>query len=475
MFDDLRGFIQVVQDLGECKTVEGAEWDLEIGTISELQLSLPNPPLLLFDNIKGYPYGYRVATNLFVTPKRTALGLGLPPEARGIELVRAMRDKIKVESKPLTPVEVETGPVKENIQLGDEVDLFAFPAPKWHELDGGRYIGTGAMGITRDPDEGWVNLGVYRVQIHDKNTATVLIGAGQHGDIIRRKYWAKGLGCPVAVTCGQDPMLWAAASWSVPWGISEYDIAGGWRGEPIKVTKGVTTDLPIPATAEIVLEGTMLPPEVESRMEGPFGEWSGYYGGGLKEAAFKVTSILYRNNPIIQGNPPSRLSAVWSLGRHIEKAAHLWKELDQQIPGVKGVWVVDEASVHAMPVISIEQRYGGHAKQAALLAAGSRVTGWDSTFIIVVDEDIDPSNISELLWALGTRVDPKTSIDIIQGCWRDDSPILPLEKRRRGETTMSRAIVIACKPYEWINDVPPAVKSSSELLRKTRDKWAKLF
>jgi len=478
VFSDLREFIKVVEESGDYKVVEGADWDLEIGAITDLISLSPNPPLLMFDKIKGYEAGYRVASNLFATPRRTALGLGLPLEAKGIELVKALRDKIKAGIKPLPPVEVDTAPVKENILTGDDIDVFKFPAPKWHELDGGRYIGTGSMGILRDPDEGWINVGVYRTQIHDKSTVTMSMIPGRHAEMIRKKYWAKGLSCPVAVSCGQDPMLWATAHWEgIPWGLSEYDFAGGFRGEPIKITRGVATDLPIPATAEIVLEGEIVPPEVETREEGPFGEWPGYYAAGIRSMpAIRIKSILHRNNPIIQGNPPSRLPSVWSLGRHIQKAAGLWNELDRQLPEVKGVWMIEEASVHSIPVISLKQCYPGHAKQAGLIAAGNSAMNYMCRFVIVVDEDIDPSNISEVLWALGTRVDPETSIDVIRGCLGGAAnPMLSPEKKKALNYETSRAIVLACKPYHWINDFPPATGTSPELAKQIKDKWKDLF
>ena len=188
----------------------------------------------------------------------------------------------------------------------------------------------------------------------------------------------------------------------------------------------MSTDLPIPATAEIVLEGEIVPPEVETRDEGPFGEWPGYYAAGIRSMpAIRVKSILHRNNPIIQGNPPSRLPSVWSLGRHIQKAAGLWNELDRQLPGVKGVWMIEEASVHSIPVISLRQSYPGHAKQAGLITAGSSTMNYMCRIIIVVDEDIDPSDTSEVIWALATRIDPEKSIDIIRDCWVTKSaPIL---------------------------------------------------
>ncbi|MFC2002624.1 UbiD family decarboxylase, partial [Chloroflexota bacterium] len=433
----------------------------------------PNSPLFIFDKMKGYEAGYRVVTNLFATHRRIALALGLPLEARGIELVRAMRGKTSAGIKLLPPVEVETGPVKENLLTGADIDLFKFPTPKWNELDGGRYIGTGSMGIMRDPDGGWVNLGIYRVQIHDKSTATIVTVPGHDGEIIKRKYWDRGQSCPVVITCGQDPMLWCAAGWEAPWGLSEYDMAGWWRNKPVEVTRGVTTDLPIPATAEIAIEGEVVLPGGETRVEGPFGEWSGYYARGeVPEPVLRVTSILHRNNPIIQGNPPSRFNADW---RMLRRAAMIWDELDRQVPGVVGVWMVEEASSFGMVVISLKQQYPGHAKQAALVAAGSRL-GARATFVMVVDEDIDPSNTSELLWALGTRVDPETSIDVIGGRFGAAMfPMLPPEKRRRGDFEMSRAIILACKPYYWIKDFPPSIGMSPELAKKTKEKWKELF
>ena len=208
LFNDLREFISKIEEWGEVQTIEGADWDKEIGAVHDLLSSADNPPLLLFDKIKGYQAGYRVATQLYSTPKRTALALNLPPEkTQKIEMVKALRKKI-MDIKPLPPVEVKTGPVKENILVGDEVDLFKFPAPIWREnTPAGRFIGTASSVITRDPDEGWLNLGAYRAQIHNKNTATVSIVPGHHGNVMRQKYWDRGMNCPMAICCGQEPML----------------------------------------------------------------------------------------------------------------------------------------------------------------------------------------------------------------------------------------------------------------------------
>jgi UbiD family decarboxylase len=476
MLQDLREFIDKANELGQCKVIEGAHWDQEIGLITEWQAGLPDSPMVLFDNIADYKRGYRVASNIFSNNVRTALALGLPLNAPIMEQIKLWRDKEKF-LKLIPPVEVNTGPIKENIQVGDEVDLYKFPVPKWHHLDGGRYIGTGDMVITRDPDEGWVNMGTQRVQVHNKNTATILMSPGRHNEIIRRKYWEKGRNCPVAVSCGQAPLLWAASNFACPWGVSEYDYAGGLMGRSIEVVKGITTDLPIPATAEIVLEGELLPPGVEDLVEGPFGEWTGYYVSEDRvQPAFKVKSVMHRNNPIIQGNPPLLMPLDYALGRHIRRAGLVWEELNRQIPGVNGVWILEGAGIHTGLVISLKQEFAGHAQLAAMTAAGSYAVAYMLKWVIVVDDDIDPTNMHEVMWALGTRGDAADNIHIIRGCWGSfiDAALSP-DKRARNQFDHSIAIVLACKPYHWISEFPTSIKSPQELIQKTKDKWQGCF
>jgi UbiD family decarboxylase len=465
--------LEEVEKLKDLRFVKGADWDIEIGAVTELQKSFPNSPLLVFDKITGYSPGYRVVTNATNTARRLNLVLGLPLEATGLEQVKAWRSRTKEGIKLLPPIQAKKAPVKENIHFGEDVNLYEFPVPKWHDLDGGRYIGTGCVVIQKDPDEGWINLGTYRVQVHDKNTATIHIVDGHHGDLIRKKYWDKGLAAPVAVVCGQDPLLWYVASSSIPWGTSEYDYAGGVRNKPIEVVNGEVSQLPVPATAEIVLEGELVLPDTETRIEGPFGEWEGYYAGKERpEPIFKVQSVLHRDNPIILGVPPSVGAYDNIHGRPIMQAAKLWDELEKHIAGVRGVWLPPEARGNLMVVISIKQMYSGHAQAAAMLAGGCYGTSWMSRFIIIVDDDIDPSNMSEVIWALTTRCDPQDSIDVLRGCWGSRSdPLLSPEKRRLDQIDLSKAIIYACKPYHWIKQFPPPVKSTPELLARMKDKF----
>lgn len=477
MFDDLRGFLDKAQELGELKVIEGASWEEDIGAVTEWQAETPGSPAVLFDKIPGYTPGYRVASNLFKTDSRIAAALGLPTHLSGLDLVRAWRDKISAGYKPVPPVEVDHAPVKENVLTGDKIDLLKFPTPKWHHLDGGRYIGTADCVITRDPEEGWVNLGQYRVMIHDKNTTGIWITVGKHGELHRRKFWAKGQSCPVAICCGQEPILTFLAHQGLPWGVGEYEYGGWLKGKPIQVTRGVATDLPIPASAEIVIEGEIPPPEVETRMEGPFGEWTGHYASGERPLpVVRVKAVLHRTNPILAGFPPTRLASGSSCGAHIQRSAVIWEDIASRVPGVQGVWCADEGGGWSITIVSVKQMYFGHAKQVALAAASGSQSWFHVGWIIVVDEDIDPSNISEVLWAMAQRCDAETGIDIIRDGWTNPlMPAVPPFKRDRGDYTRGVAVVMACKPYYAIDRFPATTRMPAAKLQETKEKWAKVF
>jgi 4-hydroxy-3-polyprenylbenzoate decarboxylase len=450
---------------------------VEIGRIAELSLSVPESPIVVFDKVQGYPSGYRIAANPFSSSRRVALGLGLPLELKGLDLIRAWKDKLAA-MKPIPPVYVKTGPVKENVLVGKDVDILKLPTPKWHEHDGGRYIGTGCMVIAKDPDTGWVNLGAYRSQIVDKNTVTMHIVPGHHGAIIAKKYWDKGLSCPIAMVCGGEAQLWIATISAVAIGVSEYDWAGGLRGKAVEVVKGETVDLPIPATAEIVLEGEMPPPQVESAGEGPFGEWEGYYAGGkTPHPVVKVKAILHRNDPIMLGVPIMVGTYDDNVVQAVDLSAQLWAELDQQIAGVKGVSFAYQARRRPMVIVSLKQMYPGHVKQAALIAAGAyRGATFVGRFIVVVDDDIDPTNMTEVLWALGTRCDPKTQIDFLTNRLSMPSdPRLDPQQRKVGDLTCSTAIIDACRPWAWRDQFPKATKTSPEVMEEVKKKWGKVL
>jgi len=176
---DLRDWIQGAEELGELKRIDGADWDVEIGAITELGHHRgEDSDALLFDNIKGYPTGYRVLSNTLNTTKRLAMTLHMDMNNTRLEFVRDLKRHV-AEVKHIKPEFVKDGPVMENVIEDNDFDMWKFPTPKWHEQDGGRYIGTGSVDITRDPDDGWVNLGTYRVMVHDRDVLGFYISPGK--------------------------------------------------------------------------------------------------------------------------------------------------------------------------------------------------------------------------------------------------------------------------------------------------------
>jgi UbiD family decarboxylase len=464
-FSDLRAFIDAAASLGEIKVIDGAHWDLEIGCLTEL-MAEEDGPLLLFDSIAEYPKGFRIATNVIATPRRFALALGLPTELPKLDILKAWREKMRG-LKPLPPVEVLSGPVSENIFDGDLVDLEKFPTPKWHEHDGGRYIGTGDMVVMREPDSGWVNVGTYRACVAGKNRLTLWIIDHKHGKQIARKYWQAKRACPVAIVLGCDPATWMAAPSASKAGASEYDYAGALRGAPVEVIRAPLTGLPVPATSEIVLEGEIPPPEEESEMEGPFGEWPGYYTHSGRETVVRVKKVMHRNDPILLGNPPL-LPITERYGIPLF-AARIWDHLEQSgVSEVQGIW----CHCHTlMIVVALTQRYPGHAMHALTAIAGLHTGASMYRYFIAVDDDIDPADLKQVIWAMCTRVDPAESVQILKSWSSDLDPRLPPEKRDIGDFTMSRMLIDACKPFPWRDRFPMSNKFSSEKRKEIWQKW----
>jgi len=464
VYKDLRGYLDAVEQLGELRVVNGADWDLELGAITEVAARATQPKVLLFDNIKGYPNGFRVVTNPVCSAATTALAFGLDPKLTGLDLIRAWKEKLGSQ-KPLKPVAVSNGPITENLDSGNQVDLLKFPTPRWHEADGGRYIGTGCMVIMQDPEENWTNVGTYRVCVHDHNTLGIWISPGKHGRLIREKYWSQGRACPVVISFGQDPVLAKVASWYEPWGVSELEIAGWLFGEPVKFVRGAETGLPIPASSELAVEGYIVSPNEDSRAEGPFGEWTGYYASGTRnEPVVKVKNVFYRSHPIILGMPPGISGKSVALS-----AANVWLALEKAgVTDVQGVW---EYQTRYITVISINQKYGGHAKRAAMAMLGSTY-GYHRRFVIIVDEDVDPSNIDDVLWAVATRCDPATAINIINEAWSTPlDPRIAPDARAARNFTNSVAIVNACRPYHWKDQYAKTCYFPEETRRQTLEKW----
>lgn len=463
---DLREWMALASQLGQLREVLEADAHLEIGAITE-EVMHRRGPALLFDEIPGFPKGQRILTNCLGSLPLLALTLGLPPEGSVADLLGRWREKRNSMSYVL-PEYVLDGPVMENVRTGKDINVLDFPAPMWHELDGGQYLGTGCVVITKDPDSGWVNLGCYRVMVHGEKHVSVYISPGKHGALHRENWLRRGQPMPVAVSFGHDPLFFAGAFTQVPPQECEYDFIGGVLGEPVEVIRGPVTGLPIPARAELVIEGFLMD---EQRVEGPFGEWTGYYGSGARpERLVEVQAIYHRDDPINLGQPPVAPPSGFALPAAFLRSADIWDALERAgLVGIRGVW---NHEVPGMIVVGMTQRYGGHATQVAMVAGQCQAGAYLNHLVVVVDDDIDVTDLGQVMWAVCTRSDPVTDTTIIQNCWTSalDSR-LPPEKRAAGDLTNSRLVINATRPFAWRDRFPGVVGMSKELQAHIKEKW----
>jgi 4-hydroxy-3-polyprenylbenzoate decarboxylase len=464
---DLRDWLAMARSLGEVRDIPGASWQEDIGRVTEMLHHTDDAPVGLFDEIPGYPKGYRIAVNSVATRRRIALTLGLPLDIGRRELMDAFL-VLTEGDRAIPPQMVDAAPVFENVLHGDDIDVLKFPSPWWHPHDGGRYIGTGVGVVMKDPDTGWVNVGTYRVMVLDDKRVAIYIAPGKHGKQIQDTYFKRGLPCPVAMVCGMDPLLLLASTLEVPHGVSEYDWVGGIRGEAYPVVKAPITGLPIPATAEIVLEGFLHKDKVAP--EGPFGEWHGYYASGQRdEAVLEVEGIYHRNDPILLGMPPNK--PPWEPMRYREylRSALLMRQMKAAgVPGIADVWCYAFGGNRLFTVVSIEQKFPGHARQALHVAAMCHAGAYLGRIVVVVEDDIDITDLTEVMWAVVTRCDPETATEIIRRAW--SGPIDPaIHPDRKGHS--SRLLIDACRPWEWRDRFPMPIGPSPEVKRETREQW----
>jgi 4-hydroxy-3-polyprenylbenzoate decarboxylase len=469
-YQDLREFIAQVDALGALRRIDGADPRFEIGGLTEVAAGQPDCPALLFDNIRGFPRGFRVFTNATVAPQRAALALGIDPKLRPLDALKAWMARRQT-LRMIAPVAVTRAPVLDTSAQGDEVDLARFPAPYWHKQDGGAFIGAGSLVVMRDPETGWINASIYRVQVQGRSKVTVQFDhAGRHGAIIAKKYWDAGKACPLAVVNGEDPALFVAGFEYLPEGASEYAFAGAIKGAPIEVIAGPKTGLPVPAHAEIILEGELLPPQQQTLPEGPFGEFTGYYAADARPCpVMRVGATHHRNDPILLGSPPMK-PPRFHFGLPF-RAASIWSALEAAgITDITGVW---QHVAQLMTVVALRQRFDGHAKRAGLLAAAQSYMG---RLVVVVDDDVDPSDINDVMWAITTRCEPAEQVDVVRNAWSSAlDPRIPPDEKARGVTSHSKLIIEAVKPFAWKDRFPRTSALSHEDARAIADRWGEVL
>jgi 4-hydroxy-3-polyprenylbenzoate decarboxylase len=469
---DLRSWITQVEQIGELHVIrQQLDWNEETSALNYIVGHREGAPALLYENIKDAAPGFRALHNLFGTSKeRVAAAFGFPAGKSLTELIQMVRARSHRKLPPKT-VAPEMAACNENVLRGADADITIFPAPKMWPLDGGRYLGTWDVFLSPDLEDGHINLGTYRQMVRSPRELFVYWSPGKDARLQAERYWERGLSFPVATAYGPDPLLFAVSTQTLPKTESEYDYAGGLIDQPVEVFKSDVTGVLLPASAEIIIEGEMRPGN--EGLEGPFGEFTGYYGRPeARTPIIDVKCVRYRRDPILTcalmaDYPACEQSLLFSIIR----SARIWTDLERLgMPGIKGVFSFPEAAGgFGATAVAIEQRYAGHAMQTAALVAQVPAGAYYTKYIIVVDDDIDPTDIHQVLWAMSTRSDPETDIDILRETWSTylDPTKNPPEERPWG----SKALINACKQHKYLKEFSRRSRIRRELYEKLVAKW----
>ena len=481
MYEDLREYLEELDHNGHLirvnKEIESGE---EIFTILwklyELKVT---DPALIFENIRGYEIP--LVTNIFGSNlKRWHIAFGQTKEMTVKELRDFFAKKLEDKREWKSPIHLSkrASPCKEIILKDDNVDLYKFPIMQWQPLDNGRYI-TYGLAITKDEKYG-VNMGIYRMMLLDKNKVTIMCSPYQHIGIHlerAKKAGKRYLECAVAI--GTDPSLIIAGFTKMKIRENELEFAAALRnGEPVKMTECETIDLEVPAFSEIVLEGKISTENYTP--EGTFGEYMGYHEDRMEYPVFEISCITHRKDPLYLNTIVSHPRADGeALFRSVAYNAHFFRELkNANIPGFVDGWL--PLSAHGfIGIVSGKKLYPGWGKQLLCRIFGIPFVAATMNVIILVDEDIDPSNLDEVIWALGTRVDPIRDVMILDPiAMYGLNPAASIRIKPSGLPTeislMSRMLIDATLKSEedGIKRKPPIpVKPRDEMMEKVEKLW----
>lgn len=450
-FKDLREFLAKLEEEGELTRVEQeVDWNLEVGAVIRRANELGSTAVL-FEKIKGYPEGYQIVGGLHATRERLSLALGLPKNTSHQQMMDFWDGGF---SHPIKPKVVPTGPCKENILKGKDINLYKFPIPMIHDGDGGRYI-TWHINAFKDYDSDWVNWGMYRVMIHNRNHLAGMIMPFQHGAAIFRKYEEANKPMEFAVVMGGDPVCSIIATSAAPYGVNEADIVGGVRGEPAELVKCETVDLMVPASAEIVIEGHVQP---KVRVdEGPFGEFTGYRASPrAPRLVYQVSCITYRNNPITtstcMGIPYDEVATIDTL--NISTA--LRRSLRQEGLPVVDVYCSPESSL--LVIVSTKTPYPGIAHKIASVIWGTSV-GTARAKVMVMNDDLDITDVAQVMHAFITKCHPVRGTHVVAEA--AGHPLIPFQALEERLWSKSCNVLYDCTwPLDWPPEIAVPPKSA---------------
>lgn len=427
-YKDLREFIKTLEKKNLLKRIT-VEVDpiLEIGEVTDRMCKSPGGgKALFFEKLRGS--SYPVVTNMFGSFERMSLALEaekLDDVARRIEELlnqtapKTLMEKLAMlpklfEFSKYLPKLVKTGPCHEVIEK-ENPDLSKFPILKCWPGDGqptdeGRFI-TFPMVFTRDPDSGRPNCGMYRIHIYDKTTTGMHWHIHKDGARHYDRYKSLQRRMPAAIAVGSDPSVIYAASAPLPESIDEMLFAGFLRKEPVEMVKCITSDIEVPANSELVIEGYLEPGEM--RIEGPFGDHTGFYSAADYYPVFHVSCITHRKDMVypatIVGKPPME---DCYMGKATERIFLPLIRLD--FPEIKDINLPMEGVFHNAALISIKKSYPGHAKKIlhGLWGKGQMMF---AKLLVIVDDDVDVQNISYTAWRVLNNVDWKRDVVIAEG------------------------------------------------------------
>lgn len=405
-FKDLREFLNELENRGELVRIKKELDDgYEVFNILWRLYDMQGPAFMA--KIKGY--NIPLVSNLFGTLDRWALACNLPLGKTQMEYRDLFVEKMD-ETKWIEPKLVDTAPCQEVILEEDDVDLFKFPILKWHPSDGGAYI-TLPIVITEDERFG-LNAGIYRMMLLSKNKTTIMCVQLQDiGIHVARAIWKKKETIPCTVAIGADPAVIVAAATKLRLGQNELAFASALRGgEPIEVVKCVTNDLVVPASSEIVLEGNII--LKERQKEGPLAEFTGYFQEPMIVFTFEVKCVTHRKSPIYIMTTEGHKHGETEFLRLIPQMASFHQQCKERISAFRNSYL-PSAGRGCIAVISISKRLPGWGKEAIFQAASIPYVASAVNVIIVVDDDINPADIDDVLWAVSTRVDPQRDVLIL--------------------------------------------------------------
>jgi len=455
----LREYIDALRAIGEVQDIDvEVDWNLEMGAIIRRSYEL-RAPAPLFQRIKGIEPGFRVLGAPAGVGRqkgrelaRIALSLGLSASATATDIITALTDAHA--KTPIPPRRVPDGPCKENKLLGKDVDLWRFPAPYIHDGDGGRYLNTWGTIVVQTPDRKWTNWSISRIMVIGKNTMTGIVLPRQHLGMIHAQWKALHQPMPFALALGTEPAIPFVSGMPLDENVDEANFLGGYLGEPVDVVDCETVPLQVPATAEIVLEGTLS--DTETAPEGPMGEYSGYLspGGGSPKPVYHVSAMTYRHEPILPvvaaGEPIEENHTCWGL---TISAQILWELRTQGFP-VTMCFCPFQSAGHWF-VVTLNHTYRSRGRTDQLIhdlatALFRTRAGSFMPKVILLEDDIDATNLDEVVWAFATRCHPERG----QYLFRDEGmlPLVAFLNAEERQQSCGTKVVYNCLPAD---DQPP--------------------